>query len=275
MLQSLERQSGLPIAFDPLTDTIRWNAGLHVEATTARTFADMKTYIAEPDAIATRDPIYTVYRNIRRTGDAAKIDAAELRYDITVIPPGYFTGSEKEFFRTAGHYHASLPGHDFTYPEVYEVISGRAYWLIQRPNRDDPKTLEEIYIVEAEPGEKVIIPPNFGHISINASSEPLVLSNWIAGGFAYDYQPYRELRGGGSRVIEGSVPDTIEFEPNRQYRYVPDIRKLRPKAVAEFGLVRSTPAYALVNDLTRLRFLRTPYEFRKLLTIDSCYYPVV
>lgn len=275
MLQSLERQSGIPIAFDPLTCAIRWEEGLDVEAAAERTFAEMKDYIAEPDAVPARDPIYTVYRNVRRSGDAAKVDAAGLRYDITVIPPGYFIGGEKEFFRTAGHYHAFLPERDITYPEAYEVISGRAYWLIQRPSPGDPRTLEEIYIVEAGPGEKAIIPPNFGHISINASSEPLILANWIAAEIAHNYRPYRELRGGGMRVIESSVADTIEFEPNRLYKQVPDMQKLRPKTVAEFGLARSLPAYALVGDLARLRFLRAPHEFGDLLTIDSCFHRVI
>lgn len=275
MLQSLERQSGLPIAFDPLTCAIRWEGGLDVEAAAERTFAEMKDCIAEPDAIPTRDPVYTVYRNVRRSGDAAKIDAAGLRYDITVIPPGYFAGNEKEFFRTAGHYHALLPERDIAYPEAYEVVSGRAFWLIQRPSRNDAGTLEEIYIVEAAAGEKAVIPPNFGHISINASSEPLVLANWIAAGIAYDYRPYRELRGGGARAVDGSVPDTIEFETNRRYRQVPEMQKLRPKETAEFGLARSLPAYALVNDLARLAFLRAPHEFGNLLTIDSCFRRVV
>lgn len=269
MLQSLERQSGLPIAFDPTTNTIRWPSGIRVEQTSVRTAREMKEYTADPAATASQDTIYTVYRNLARSEDAAAIDTSGLRYDITVIPPGFFTGRSREFFRTAGHYH--VPATSIEYPEVYEVLSGHAYWLIQRPRPGAPSDLEEIYAIEAVAGEKALMPPGFGHITVNAYSEPLVTANWIGKSTRYDYQPYRELRGGGYWLLESSSPETIEFENNANYHTVPELKKLRPRELPAFGLTRSRPLYTLATDPQHLRFLISPDEFRAALAVEQCY----
>lgn len=294
MLQSIEHQSGLPIAFDPATDTIHWSSAVRPGQTSVRTFGEMRAYLREPDARPSQDALYTVYRRVARVADTERIKAANLRYDITVIPPGRFVGARSEFFRTAGHYHAVPPDRPVAPPEVFEVISGRAYWLIQRPARPTrpaeaparraggpeagttaAPALEEVYLVEAGPGEKAIMPPGFGHISINARPEPLVLANWISNACIYDYEPYRRFRGGGYRVIEGTVSDTIEFERNPRYGGMPELAKLRPREVPAFGLIRAQPLYALAGKLGQLAFLNDPESFADLLTVDNCYRVVV
>lgn len=275
MLQSIEHQIGLPIAFDPAANAIHWPEGIAAGHTSVRTFAEMRDYIREPDARPTQDAIYTVHRGVARREDAEHIRAARLRYDITVIPPGHFAGRRYEFFRTAGHYHATVPHESLAYPEVYEVVSGRALWLIQRPSAGNAAVLEEIYAIEAGPGEKAVMPPGFGHISINTQPEPLILANWISDSFAYDYDPYRRLSGGGYWALEGEMPGTIEFERNPRYADVPELLKLQPKEVPELGLRRPQPLYTLAHELSRLSFLGDPEAFRELLALDRLYRRVV
>lgn len=286
MLQSIEHQAGLPIAVDLAGGTIHWSEGMAADPPSVRTFAEMRELIREPEASPSRENIYTVYRNVARREDAGAIAAAGLRYDITVIPPGAFRGVRNEFFRTAGHYHALAAGRTVAYPEVYEVISGRADWLIQRPARlpagqagpaggteaENPSVLEAVYLIEAGPGEKAVIPPGFGHISVNAGTETLVMANWISTATAYEYGPFRELHGGGYWILEGeAVAGTIEFERNPAYAAVPELAKLRPREVPEFGLLRSRPLYALAHDIGRLSFLNEPESALELLAVDRCY----
>ncbi len=275
MLQSIEHQSGLPIAFDPSTNTIHWSESVCAEETRVRTFEEMKDYLREPDAEAVTNAIYTVYRNTGRRDDAERITAAGLRYDITIIPPGSFAGTRKEFFRTAGHYHPLVPGGEIAYPEVYEVIAGRAYWLLQRSGAGNPGTLEEVYLIEAGAGEKAIMPPGFGHLSINARREPLVMTNWINNSFQYDYEPYRRFRGGGYWALEGETPETVEFELNTNYTRVAELKKLRPREIPALGLLRSKPLYGFAGDLEKMKFLSDPEPFAELLTVDKCYQAVV
>jgi len=37
-----------------------------------------------------------------------------------------------EFVKTAGHYHPLIEGTGYTYPEIYEVLSGVAHYLLQK-----------------------------------------------------------------------------------------------------------------------------------------------
>ncbi len=275
MLQSIEHQSGLPIAFDPSTNTIHWSEGVGAGETRVRTLGEMRDYIREPDAQAPTDAVYTVYRNTARRDDRERIAAAGLRYDITIIPPGSFFGVRKEFLRTAGHYHPRIPGSEMAYPEVYEVIAGRAYWLVQRHAPGNPENLEEVYLVEAGPGEKAIMLPGFGHLAINVRPEPLVMANWIANSFAYDYAPYRQFRGGGYWALEGETSETVEFQLNTNYAQVAELKKLRPREVPPLGLLRSQPLYGLAGDLGKLRFLSDPAPLAELLSVDTCYRAVV
>lgn len=273
---SLGKQSGLPITFDPETLTLTFPDVVETGEVSERTFAEMKKFIREETAQPTRESVYSVWRRVARKSDAPRMKQARLRYDLTLIPPGKFVGSMgEEFFRTAGHYHTKKPGHALPLPEVYEVLYGRAYWIIQRPDPRDPARLEEIYAIEAGPGEKAIMLPGFGHVSVNAFDGPLLMANWIDDTFEYDYGPYERFRGAGYWMVEGLMPDTIEFEKNTHYGAVPELKKLRPKELPEFGLLSSKPAYTPVEDLAKLRFLSAPEEFTHTLTLDHCYRPIV
>lgn len=274
MLQSLERQSGLPLAFDPSAGVLTWPAErIRGGEASERSADEMREYISEPDARTSAGIIYRVWRNLTHVGDDAALASARLRYDITIINPGVFAGAKREYFRTAGHYHYHPEKREtgLTHPEVYEVLSGRAYFLIQRPEPGNPDALAELYVIEAGPGEKAVIPPGFGHIAVNVFPEPCVLANWIANGFTYDYEPFRRLRGGGNWLFEGPVSSTIAFETNPHYQRVPELEKLRPREVPELGLMRSKPLYTLSSNLEKLRFLSQPEEFTSLLTLKRCY----
>lgn len=272
MLRSLESETSLPLSFDPLTGTIRWPADIHIEHTNTRTFTEMRPLLADPHAESDREIMYTMYRSVARASDLATIQAAGLRYDITIIPPGSFVGrSRKEFFKTAGHYHPLKPGTNIAYPEVYEVLSGRAYWVIQRPGKRHADHIDEVYLIEAGPGEKALLPPGFGHVAVNAYAEPLILANWVNTTFTYDYATYHEHRGAAYWALEGPGPDIAEFEPNPHYASVPDLQKIFPKELPAFGFIKRTPLYELIRDFDKLRFLSDPEDFAHLLAVEHCY----
>ena len=97
------------------------------------------------------------------------------------------------------------------------------------------------------------------------------MANWVAASSEHDYEPYRRFRGGGYWLLEGSPPDTIEFERNPHYESAPGLKKLRPNEVPALGLTRSSPLYALTAGLGQLRFLTEPERFLDFLTIERCY----
>jgi glucose-6-phosphate isomerase len=148
-----------------------------------RTFAQLAA-VASPENAVKPSPqaAYSMYRGIDSFGT--------IRYDITIlrgIPFG------NELLKTYGHYHPQHPsGHDFC--EIYEVISGTAHYLLQREN--EAGELEDVVLAAATAGEKFLIPPDYGHLTINAGKKPLVMANLVFSGFASDYSLFRTRRGG-------------------------------------------------------------------------------
>jgi len=116
--------------------------------------------------------LYYMYRGLKTSGG--------IRYDITIIPP-LMIG--KEYNRTFGHFHKENFG------EIYKVIDGKAIFYLQ------DKSNKEIFFVKAGKNEFIAIPKNFGHITINASDRPLIMSNLVSEKCKSDYSIFKKLGG--------------------------------------------------------------------------------
>ncbi len=111
---------------------------------------------------------YEVCRDIKRRASPA----GELRYDLTKILPSR---------HTLGHYH--MPN----FPELFEVLSGRATFLTQGKG--------QTYAIEAKKKEKVIILPKFSIRTINASANSiLIISNWIDDRAKNNYNAFKKIQ---------------------------------------------------------------------------------
>ena len=148
---------------------------------------------------------------------------------------------------------SDLPEGGLAYPEVYEVVAGQAHFLLQRPAVGGA-AVQDVVLVEAGPRDKVLIPPGYGHVTVNAGGDWLVLANLVADGFQAIYEPYRLGRGAAYYEVAGRG-----FVANPRYGCVPALRRLPPRPYPELGLVPDTPLYrAFVADPARFRFLRRP-----------------
>ena len=192
--------------------------------------------------------LYFMFRDLALSeGDREKISQAGLRYDVTVIPPGTLG---RELAKTAGHAHPKPAGSSVTYPELYQVLSGRALYLIQR---DEGDGVGDVALIEARAGDVALMPPDYGHVTINPTSEPLKMANWVAAGFKSDYTPYKEKRGAAYYVLEGE-----EFLRNENYGRVPEVRDAPPLNPSLLKLRKGADMYELVKDLSSLDFLIKP-----------------
>ena len=172
---------------------------------------DMKEVIFDQDWLKKQKntELYYMYRGMGLSeDDKKKIEAARLRYDITVIPP-LMLG--KEFNKTAGHYHCEVAT-GISYPEIYEVLSGEAYYLMQRSIENN--SIRDAYFVHAVAGDKVIIPPNYGHFTINASDKNLVMANWVCLDCVSDYSEVKE-KGGACYYAVKPTPNPSQEGNNK------------------------------------------------------------
>ena len=208
--------------------------------------------------------LYYMYRDVSKDDeDERKIKEKGLRYDITIIPPRKLG---LEFVKTAGHYHPFLRDTKITYPELYEVLEGEAHYILQKKEEEEREgeggveKITDVVVVKAKKGDKVIIPPNYGHVTINPSEETLKMANFVARDFSSIYEPIR--RKGGAAYFELT---TGEFVKNENYDEVPSIRFLGPSNIEEVGLRKEAEMYEIIKERPEsLDFLTNPGEFSSL-----------
>ncbi len=243
---SLEKTSGLPIKLH--NNSLIFEAITQVEPD-IRALPQMKPVLLDKEVVEPKE-CYYMYRDICFEKDREKIKRNNLRFDITVIPPIVLG---EEYNKTAGHFHPVVPNTGLTYPEVYEVLNGKAHYLLQKKDEED------IMLIEARAGEKVIVPPNYGHVTINPSSSCLVMANWVERNFKSEYEQIREKQGAMYYETEEG------WVKNENYTHTPPMREHSPRDVADFGLVKGKPMYELVNEIEKLDFLKIPQNYLKIL----------
>jgi glucose-6-phosphate isomerase len=254
-LADLKIISGLPLKLDIEKSQLVFGEGIMPVKADIRTLEQMREVLFNPESQEPKE-LYYMYRGVFLPRDQEKAKKYNLRFDITILRPGKVG---EEYIKTAGHYHPLKKGQKTTYPEVYEVLNGQAHYLFQRFGKDFDD-IEDVILVKAKPGQKVIVPPNYGHITINAGSEPLVMSNWVAQDFSSTYEGIKKMGGGAYFIVEEAEKEF--FAPNIRYSQIPPLKELKAKEMPSWGLVWDKPMYiSCLNDPQRFRFLTHPEEF--------------
>lgn len=217
-----------------------------------RTTADMRGVLANPSCDG-NDSLYFMYRDLAKTdADRQWLHARDLRYDLTVIPPRDLSG---EWVKTKGHYHPKN-GAGTGYPEIYEVLSGRAHYLLQS------QALDDIVMVDAGAGDLVIMPPGYGHITINPSpDETLVMANIVSTAFESEYAEYERLHGAAYYEMKDGT-----LRKNSYYPPVPPVRHVSQKNGDGSCGALWGPLYSLIGNDTALAFLNHPERCRTVFT---------
>ncbi len=197
--------------------------------------------------------LYYMYRDLFLSlKDGECLREQGLRYDITIIPPGMIG---REFIKTAGHYHPLAPNSSVTYPELYEVLEGQALYLLQKED------LTDVVAIDAEEGDKVIVPPNYGHITINPSNKTLKMSNFVARDFSSLYEPFKLKNGGAYFYTKDG------WIKNEKYPEVSTLRvgtALTSEKLKVLGLMKGKEMYPLFKDKGCFEYLINPENYKDL-----------
>ena len=62
--------------------------------------------------------------------------------------------------------------------------------------REHDVSVDEVILVKTTRGDKVIVPPNYGHVTNNPSEKTLRMANWVCRSFESLYEPYTQHHGG-------------------------------------------------------------------------------
>jgi glucose-6-phosphate isomerase len=219
-----------------------------------RRLYDMKEVILDQNWLAGASDfeLYYMYRDLSLSrADKEKLLQNNLRYDITIIPPNMLGC---EYIKTAGHYHPNAAD-SVTYPELYEVLEGEALYLLQ--NQD----LSDVVAVYASAGDKVLVPPGYGHVTINRSNKTLKMANFVARSFSSLYEPYKEKKGAAYYFTKDGWIKNERCPEATELRRVqaPDNSSLR-----RIGLSLNKEMYPLLREPNLLDFLTKPEEHLEL-----------
>lgn len=144
-----------------------------------------------------------------------------IRYDITVIPAKLLGN---EFVKTKGHYHVG------SYGEIYTVLEGTAIYLMQKKKENGD--IEDVYAVKAEKGDVVVIPPFYGHITINPSEkESIKMANWLSENCESDYSPFEKMHGACYYYVKegpSAGSGSASWLKNENYKNAPELRFEEP-----------------------------------------------
>jgi glucose-6-phosphate isomerase, archaeal len=137
------------------------------------------------------------------------------------------------------------------------VLEGQAHYLLQ--SRD----LRDIVMISASPGEVVIIPPGYGHVSINPSpDETLVMANIVSTAFESEYGEYEAHHGAAYFELCSG-----ELRKNPRYPDVAPVRSVRPKSGHEDHRILRGPLYSLIGNAKALAFLNEPENYTAIMDI--------
>lgn len=150
--------------------------------------------------------LYYVYRGLKNNKG--------VKYDITIIPPKLLG---KEFVKTYGHYHSKKTR------EIYFVLEGKGIFLMQK-GKD---VIEDAVAIEAKKGEKVSIPADFGHVTINPGKTTLIVANWIEQKTGHNYKLIFEKKGACYYYTKNG------WVKNKNYKKVPKLRFEKPLKISE------------------------------------------
>jgi glucose-6-phosphate isomerase len=252
-MKDLQVTSGLNIQLNQFK--LIYDNEVYVSEAKPREYTEaVPVYIKKDDH---KQMLYWMYRYFESVNDKKTFDKAKLEYDITVIKNGLIG---EEFVKTIGHYHSDVAGQGITYPEVYEVIEGHIEYLLQ--SKPDKSGKFDCILVHAETGDKVIVPPSYGHISINVGEDVAVSSNIqkkdLPAGADYDFYAQRE--GGAFYRTEKGL------NPNPNYK-INKLRIVKAKEMPIFGLTKDKPLYtSFLENPEKFDFLIHPqnYDFSDL-----------
>ena len=146
--------------------------------------------------------LYYMYRGIKKKNN--------LRYDITIIPPKMLG---QEFVKTKGHYHSDKHG------ELYIVLKGKAIYLLQKNEKNQ---IKDVYAVKAKKNDVVVVPPFYGHVTINPSQEKLEMANWMFDKCQSDYSFFEKMNGACYFYTKKG------WLKNKKYKKVPKLKFKKP-----------------------------------------------
>ena len=247
----LQKSTGLPIQANSDTQQLILPAGFEPTTYRIREAGDLDAVWQNPDGTDDR-VIYWYSSGLTYTADRDIWKKANIVYGIVFFYPGCFNG---EYVKSSGQYHPPQGESQTATPEIYTVLKGTGYFLLQKA-KPPYSTVSDAVLVEVREGESFIVPPDYGHLQINPSSEPLIFSYVVMDGLNGVYEPFKKKKGAMYYVVNDPVSP---YRFNHRYPDQVDLRVLRASELRQHAILEKPITYHYVKQrLGELNFITRP-----------------
>jgi len=237
VMMSLEKAAGIPIAWNDAHDDLVFDPALRVKEIKPRRRRELQPVLPSDTDCEPADAVqYWMYNGISLPEHAAAFERCGVQYELTLIYPRPL-GSQ--YSKTLGHRHTFPNNNRHNYPEVCEILWGEAQFLFQTLDLKT-RSASFCYVVHAKPGDKVVVPPNLHHLTVNPISDLLLFSDLICIQASGDYVGLSAMQGGAYLFDERG------WQPNPTYSSVAPLQHLDAEEFPAVGLTRNVPLYELV-----------------------------
>jgi glucose-6-phosphate isomerase len=253
-MTDLAHVSGLDIQW-AADGTLQFGPDIVVDETFSRPRARLSAVALDPGACIPADETqYWMYNGIATRDARERLAATGLRYELTLMFP---RALGRERAKTLGHLHNFPEGSPLNYPEIIEVVHGRAFFIFQTMHTEK-RIAPFCAVLEALSGDKVVIPPNLHHLTINAGDGPLLFSDVIPLATKGIYQPLADMHGAAYLFTTDN-----QWLKNPSYRSVGELQRWTTREYPARGLTRDKPLFrAFMEAPTRFDWLLHPEQFQ-------------
>jgi glucose-6-phosphate isomerase, archaeal len=242
----LQAISGLDVRLDPARLQLEFGPGIVAPGGERRMLDDVRGALATPNAEGP-EHLYTIYMDICVEDDLEALQRQSLLYGAVVYNSGQI-GSER--LRSQGHVHSAKAGTGLRYSEVYEFWTGHGFVYLQK---ECSPVVTRAFLIPVAPGDKVIVPLGWAHLTVASPEETLSFGAWCARENRLEYAQLHNLGGPAHFVLaDGRVVR------NPRYERVPEIEVVEPGHLPLLGLPDRPIYTAWKDDPRRFDFLPRP-----------------
>ena len=130
-------------------------------------------------------------------------------------------------------------------------MDGIAHFLLQT------KKLDDVVLIEAQQGDIIVIPPGYGHVTINPTpDQTLTMSNLVSTAFTSEYAGYDHMHGAAYYELTGGI-----VQKNPAYPQIPPVRRMKniQSILSDFG--DGTTLYDFIGNDRIAQLLNHPEDY--------------
>lgn len=214
-----------------------------------RTLDQIRPSLRDPQCEGPEE-VYAIAMDVARMQDRAELEKRMLLFGVVTYAAGTLG---EEPIRSQGHVHRISLHSGWSPPELYEIWQGKAIIYMQEYVDDDPG---RCFAVLAGPGDKVLVPPGWGHATISASpDEALTFGAWCDREYGFEYDAVRAHKG----LAWYPLVQEKQIVWQHNTHYMPGrLQVITPRQYREFAISDEPIYQQFIDDPARFQFISHP-----------------